>query len=223
MQNGPSESDVKSSSTPQNWLVVGWFTPDYRPLAEKFAANLDTYQTPFHLFSKPKSEKGWNTWRKPSVVLEAMAAYPDKTIVLMDVDCIVKGDIAPLTQIGGDVGIRVEARSVRLLWPMHKRVVLKANSQVVIFHSTEGAKIFAADWELRCAQTHYNGDEAAMLQSFLTVPSVAFTQVGKPAMVSHESAHARRKPKTLKQILKSIEKPFRSGRTKAAKEAGLTG
>lgn len=223
MQNGPPESDLKSSLTPENWLVVGWFTPDYRPLAEKFAANLDAYHAPYHLFSKPKSEKGWNTWRKPSVVLEAMGAYPDKTIVLMDVDCIVKGDIAPLTEIGGDVGIRVNARRARLLWPMHKRVVLKATSQVAIFHPTDGARRFASEWERQCAQTHYSGDEAAMLQAFFTAPGVAFTQIGKPAMVGHESAHAARQPMTLKQRVKVIERRFRTGRTQAAKEAGLGG
>jgi len=221
MTNELSESDIRSSAPVGDWLVVGWFTPDYRPLAEKFAANLETYQAPFHLFFKSKSEKGWNTWRKPSVVLQAMAAYPDKTIVLMDVDCILKGDMVPLTQIGGDVGIRVNARRARLLWPMHKRVVLKATSQVAVFHPTAAAKRFALEWERQCAQTHYSGDEAAMLQAFLTVQSVAFTQIGKPAMVSHESAHAVRKPMTMKQRMKAIERRFRTGRTQAAKEAGL--
>lgn len=223
MTNALPESDIRGIAPVGDWLVVGWFTPDYRPLAEKFAANLEAYQAPFHLFFKSKSEKGWNTWRKPSVVLEAMAAYPDRTLVLMDVDCILNGDIAPLTEIGGDVGIRVNARRARLLWPMHKRVVLKATSQVAVFHPTEGAKRFASEWERQCAQTHYSGDEAAMLQAFLTVPGVAFTQIGKPTMVGHESAHAGRKPRTVKERLKAIERRFRTGRTQAAKEAGLGG
>jgi hypothetical protein len=221
MNSDSSEADIKGSVQADNWLVVGWFTPDYRALAENFAANLEVYRTPFHLFSKSKSEKGWNTWRKPSVVLQAMSVYPGKTIVLMDVDCILNGDIASLTSIGGDVGIRVNARRARLLWPMHKRVVLKATSQVAIFHPTEGAKRFASEWERQCAQTHYSGDEAAMLQAFLTVPGVAFTQIGSPAMVDHASAHACRKPRTLKERLKAIERRFRTGRTQAAKEAGL--
>ena len=47
------------------------------------------------------------------MVLEAMDAYPGKTVILMDVDCLVRGDIEPVTQIGGDVGIVVIARNVR--------------------------------------------------------------------------------------------------------------
>ena len=223
MANGSFERDITGGAPPGNWLVVGWFTPDYRRLAESFAANLKEYQTSFHLFAKPKSEKGWNTWRKPSVVLDAMAAYPGKTVVLMDVDCFLTADVAPLTRVGGDVGIRVDARQARLLWPMHKGGVLKGSSQVVIFHPTDGAKRFASEWERQCAQTHYSGDEAAMLQAFFTAPDVAFTQIGKPAMIRHESAHEARKPKTLKQRLKAIERRFRTGRTRAAKEAGLRG
>src|SRR5262245_42953256 len=77
----------------EDWLVIGWFTEDatYRPLAERFATNLAEHGAPFHLFAKPVLGKGWNTWRKPSVVLEAMDAYPGKAIVLMDVDCTVRG------------------------------------------------------------------------------------------------------------------------------------
>jgi hypothetical protein len=97
-----------------DWLAIGWFTEDstYRPLAEALAANLSQHGAPFHLFAKP-SLGAWNTRRKPAVVLEAMDAYPGKTLVLMDVDCRLRGDIEPVTQIGGDVGIVVIARNVR--------------------------------------------------------------------------------------------------------------
>ena len=69
-----------------DWLVIGWFTEDstYRPLAEAFGANLSQHGAPFHLFAKP-SLGAWNTRWKPAVVLEAMDAYPGKTLVLMDV------------------------------------------------------------------------------------------------------------------------------------------
>lgn len=68
-----------------DWLVAGWFTPDYRPLAEAFAVNLSEHGAPHHLLAKP-SLGAWNTRRKPAVVLEAMDLYPGKTIVLTDVD-----------------------------------------------------------------------------------------------------------------------------------------
>lgn len=58
-----------------DWLVTAWFMPDYRPLAEAFAANLTEHRAPYHLWAKP-SLGAWNTSRKPSVVLETMATYP---------------------------------------------------------------------------------------------------------------------------------------------------
>src|SRR5262245_61610007 len=93
-----------------NWLVIGWFTPDYRPLAERFAANLAQLNVAFHLWAKPKIGEGWSSLRKPSIVLEAMDAYPRKTLILMDTDCIVNGDISPVTAFAGDISLTLKTR-----------------------------------------------------------------------------------------------------------------
>lgn len=128
-----------------DWLVTGWFTPNYRPLAEAFAANLSEHGAPFHLFAKP-SLGAWNTRRKPAVVLEAMDAYPGKTVVLMDVDCRLRGDIEPVTQIGGDVGIVVIARNVRRRRRWAHWLSVECSSRVVVLRPTEGARAFARTW-----------------------------------------------------------------------------
>jgi hypothetical protein len=70
--------------TPGDWLVIGWFTPDYRPVAEKLAASLIAHGAPFHLMAKPKLGKGWNTLRKPSVVLELQERRRTQAGVLAD-------------------------------------------------------------------------------------------------------------------------------------------
>jgi hypothetical protein len=213
-----------------DWLVAGWFTPNYRPLAEKLAANLAQYDAPFHLWAKPKLEAGWNTWRKPSVVLETMDRYPGRLVVLMDVDCTVGGDIGDLTHVVGDVCLTINARPVRLLWPPHERIVVKALSRVVVFRPTEGARRIAAEWSRQCEATHYAGDEAALRATFLTCPGVSFSHLDRRyaglngvagAVISHESAHAGRRPSTVREHLKAIERRFRTGRTRAAKQAGL--
>jgi len=216
--------------TPTDWLVCGWFTPDYRHLAEKFAANLDQAGAPYHLWAKPKSERGWNTWRKPSVVLETIDAYPGKTVILMDVDCVVRGDIEPVSRIAGDVGLTIIARSARLFWPPHERIVIKAISRVVVFRPMKAARGFASEWARRCEATHYEGDEAALRAAFLTCPGVAFSHLdrrysglheGAEAVVGHESEHAKTRLPTIGERLKGIEQHFRTGRTRAAKQAGI--
>jgi hypothetical protein len=130
-----------------DWLAIGWFTEDstYRPLAEALAANLSQHGAPFHLFAKP-SLGAWNTRRKPAVVLEAMDAYPGKTLVLMDVDCRLRGDIEPVTQIGGDVGIVVIARNVRRRRRWAHWLSVECSSRVVVLRPTEGARAFARTW-----------------------------------------------------------------------------
>jgi hypothetical protein len=231
MPNDLNAEEDLQGRTPEEWIVCGWFTPDYRPLAAKLAVNLDHHGAPYHLWAKPKSERGWNTWRKPSVVLEAMDAYPGKTVVLMDVDCRISGDIAPVTDIAGDVSLTLNARPVRLLWPPHKRIAVKAISRVVVFRPTEAARAFTSEWARLCESTHYEGDEAALRAAFLTCPGVAFSHLdpryaglgeATDAIVHHESAHAVRRLPTLGEMLRSIERQFRSGRTRAAKQAGLT-
>lgn len=213
-----------------DWLVCGWFTPDYRPLAEKFAASLATHGAPYHLWAKPKSERGWNTWRKPSVVLETMDLYPDKTVILMDVDCSIGGDISALGKTNGDVGLTIISRSARLMWPPHKRVVVKAISRVVVFQPTDAARRFAEDWGQRCETTHYAGDEAALRAAYLSCPNVAvshidrrYSAIGFPGeVVAHVSEHEKRRSGlTLRDALRMIERPFRSGRTRTAKLEGL--
>jgi hypothetical protein len=221
MIDASPKSDIRGSAPVGDWLVVGWFTPDYRPFAEKFAANMEAHQAPFHLFAKSKSEKGWNTWRKPSVVLEAMAGYPDKTLILMDVDCVVKESISALSDIAGDVGLGITARRVRLLWPMHKRMTIKLSSRVVVFRSNERAKAFASEWAKMCQNSDYNGDEVAMLRTYLARPDIIYTHIETNNHgIYHESAHDLQQKKSIKGLLKVVERQFRTGRTRSAKRAG---
>jgi hypothetical protein len=77
--------DLHSANQQTSWAVIGWFTPDYRPLAQSFAANLSQNSVPFHLFAREKQGHGWSTLAKPAVVLKAMERHPGKTLILMDV------------------------------------------------------------------------------------------------------------------------------------------
>jgi hypothetical protein len=223
--------DIKGGTT-AGWIVCGWFTPDYRPLAEKFAANLAEQNAPFHLWAKPKSSRGWNTWAKPAVALEAMDAYPGATVILMDTDCIVSGDLSPLAAASGDVAITVKARQMRVLPGFHKRTTLKTSSRVVVFHPTKGARAFALEWERRLKSATYGGDEPSMLMAWLQCQDISFhmldpryagdeTDVAVPdAIIRHHGAHGRTKGSAVGNLLKTIERRWlRTGRSQAAKRA----
>jgi hypothetical protein len=231
--------------TAGDWLVIGWFTPDYRPLAEKLAANLTAHGAPYHLFAKPKLDAGWNTSRKPTVVLEAMDAYPGKTVVLMDVDCIVRGDIEPVTRVDGDVGITVIAQNVKGTPGRRLRrgrdaewrhwIGVECSSRVVVFRPTSGARLFAQRWAEQVKHSEgISHDEHAMVWAFLGCQDVVdFRYIDRmysgreisdlpDAVVCHASAHSAGKAGNrgrLKTALRSIERRwFRSGRTRTQKQ-----
>jgi len=224
--------DIRCVDASKDWLVCGWFTPDYRPLAAKFATNLDAHGAPYHLFAEEKHPDGWDTRRKPSVALKAMDAYPGKTLVLMDVDCIVRGDITPATHIAADVGVSVKARqSLR-----QRGITITLGSRVVIFRPTEGARAFAAEWMRLCDQAKIGSAEDSMVWAYTLRPDISYTHLdprhaGREIgagydldniVIWHESEHEKGHWRSLKMALKHFERRwFRAGRTKAAMQTKL--
>jgi hypothetical protein len=230
--------------TPRGWLAIGWFTQDYRPLAERFAANLAEHGVPHHLWARPKIAAGWNTSQKPDVVLGAMDAYPDKTVVLMDLDCIVSGNIAPVVDVAGDVGITVIARNIpgridrRLRVGPDRRwrhqIAVECSSRVVVFRPTPGARAFAGAWKHQVATSHVSHDEHCQVWAYLrsSGAGVEFSfidarysgrEIGQlaDAVIAHDSEHAKIKAARrggIMDALRTFERRWlRTGRTKARK------
>jgi len=76
-----------------NWIVVSFYTTGtgYEDVVRKLEASLVEHKLPYHLF--PCEPEG--TWRKnlnhkSRVILEAFDMYPDKDIVFIDADGIVR-------------------------------------------------------------------------------------------------------------------------------------
>jgi hypothetical protein len=216
----------------RNHVVVGWFTPDYRTLAERLADQLAAAGSPFHLYAWNKHPGGWDTSPKPTVVLHALDRYPARTVILMDVDCSVYGDLSPLSGLPGDVGITIRARP-QMRWgrPRARQVVVLASSRVVVFQPFAGAVTFAREWQRLCVTRNpsYRGDEGAMVWAYLNCPWVSYYQIapefaaqGDPgripgAVIEHDSAHDRERGATWKGRLKNLEKRWlRTGRTRRA-------
>jgi hypothetical protein len=226
-------SDLKGGEIGE-WLVIGWFTPDYRPLAERFAANLEAHGAPFHLFARPKLEPGWSTRQKPYVVLQALDTYPGKTVVLMDVDCIVNGDISPVIDVAGDVGITVLARNMKKRDAWQHWIAAECSSRVVVFRPTEGARAFARRWAERIESSNLSHDEHSMIWAYLASPDIRFGFIDPiysgreisqlpDGIIVHESAHSAHQKGArgfIKQALRDFERRFlRTGCTSRDKTA----
>lgn len=165
-------SDIVSKSGDASWLVAGWFTPDYRHWAERLARSLDKHGAPYHLFAKDGSPEGWmaNTRRKPLIAAEAAERFPDKTIVLTDVDAEALGDISPMVATHADVAAYLKSKLTR-----NGRVELQLSSRVIVFRPTAPARKFIADWQKECARVEgHVADEAALALVLARASDLAF-------------------------------------------------
>src|SRR5690349_17002520 len=99
--------EAKDSSA---YIVTGFFTPDYAELGASFAANLRTHAVPHHLYAASASAWQNAILLKPQIVLRAMADYPGRTVVLMDIDCYLTGPMDPILAFQGDVSLFVGVR-----------------------------------------------------------------------------------------------------------------
>lgn len=193
-----------------SYVVIGFYTPNYAEIAATFRQNLDQYSVPHNLYAVEMLGNAWQiqTLRKPEIILRALDEHPDKTVIFMDVDCSVQGDLSPLLEAEGDVAIYPlrNKRSGRL-W---------ASSRVVVCHQTPGARRLLAAWHEKCSagianalaknitswKRHVAGssDEILLRRAIdenpdVIVASLLASQSGHSsnsnALVKHDSAHDR--------------------------------
>jgi hypothetical protein len=140
----PSRNLTKLSDR-HDWIVCGWFTDDpvYRGYAQALAASLDQVGAPYDLVATQKLSGGWeaNTRAKPAQILAAMDRHRDKIIVFMDVDITAVGELAPIAQVRGDVGLKMGARR-----RPNGSTRITVGSQVMVFKPNGAARGFLETW-----------------------------------------------------------------------------
>lgn len=191
---------------PRPYVVTGFFTPNYRPLAERLARDLAATGNPHHLIAR---DKGTATWKnvvhwKPEIVLEAMDLYPESSLILLDVDSAVRGSMAPMLDFTGDLSARAKLRLTNHVWPFRPKTILHISSRSMVLRPNARVRKFLADWrdELRTATYYQGGCEMAMRFVIMRSTGLAFCpmdpryaglevdQAGPDAVVVHSSASA---------------------------------
>jgi len=129
-----------------SYIVTGFFTPDYFPLADALSKNLIEYGISHHLYARAKSAGQWGhqTLQKPSVLKAARLDHPNKVLILMDVDCRVRGDISAMLEITGDIAVPMGRK------PMKNGTALKPGTRVLLLRPTAQADAFLKDWDEMC-------------------------------------------------------------------------
>ena len=216
-----------------DWLVIGWYTPDYGEPANKFAENLLKYKIAFRLYPVPK-QKEWGTQRKPEIVLKAMKDYPQSTLILMDVDCIIRGPLEGIQNFIGDVSINISGTDISNKGKIWRRPIqIVASSRVIGFKPTREARKFVNRWKEFCSSSHYSGDETALAWAYLASPGAQFSYINPiysgtelfkttpdDILVVHSSARNKFLLNgSIKEWFKGIERKYlRSGKSKKLKK-----
>lgn len=178
------------------YMVIGFYTPNYADVASRFSENLHRYDIPHTLY--PISQVDWEDailW-KPSIVWTAMAQFPNTTLVLMDVDCLVRGPIDGALDFTGDVALHFRAKIAkgrRSMWP---------SARMIAFRPTDAARSLVQAWT-NCCSDHggTRNDEQQLMRAISHTPNVSisilppayaaheFDEIGPDAVIVHVSEH----------------------------------
>jgi hypothetical protein len=141
----PSTIDIRYGGA-TSFVVVGFFTPNYYQLAHAFSKNLIEHGITHHLYARAKSAGQWGhqTLQKPSVLKSARLDYPNAILILMDIDCQVRGDISAIANSAGDIAVPMGRK------PMKNGTALKPGTRVLLVKPTAQADTFLALWDEMC-------------------------------------------------------------------------
>lgn len=197
-------------TSPCSYIVIGFFTPDYRPLAEAFASNLSEFQIPHHLYAVSAQEWKHAILMKPSITLRAMQDYENTDIILSDIDCIVRADISALTKVQGDIALHTRCKLARRRrkfqpWKTMRRATIWPSARLVVFKRTDEATALCERWLELCREQISESDpwdDEILLQKAIsdshkilveqlpeTFAAFEIDEVGGNCAIVHKSAH----------------------------------
>jgi hypothetical protein len=169
------------------YIVCGFYTPDYKVWFDNLRSSLDLQKQPHDFVVVPKVHGGWevNTLAKASHILDAMDRHPDKVIIWLDVDCTVHGDLAPLAEQSGDVGLHysIKRRKGRAL-------IMRLQSNTLVFKPTKAARGLVEAWRTRSLQaTLGEDDEATLTHAIVETPGIPLCQIDSRWVTSPTRPH----------------------------------
>jgi hypothetical protein len=143
-----------------------------------------------------------------------MRDYPGQTLVLMDVDCKVRGDISDLILLEPDVILTLKRKATKL------GEALLPCSRVIVVKPTKGGATFVRSWQEGCRNGSKGSDETALIKT-IEQSGGAFSIGALPqrftgtelrdakanAIIVHKSVHDITRPAW--SLRKGIQRTFR--------------
>lgn len=97
----------------QNYIVCGFFTPNYEIRARQLKDSLDSLQINYYL--QPVADQGhWeaNTRIKPYFLLHCLKKFEDKNVIYLDTDAVVKKSLDYFSELSADISVYITHRAV---------------------------------------------------------------------------------------------------------------
>lgn len=158
------------------YIVCGWYTPSYAHWLPALQESLEAVGALHDFVQVAAPESGWEkaTMRKAAEVRAALNRHPDKTVIFIDVDCTVKGDLQGLADIDGDVGFYIRTRFRRNGTPK-----IGLRSGTLVFRPVERARRFVDAWIAEGNNAGpYSVDQDSLMVAIGRVPGLTITTIG---------------------------------------------
>lgn len=133
--------------TQERPIYISYYTIDtpYEEEVKKLAASLIQFELPHELWGLP-SLGSWakNVSQISNVCREAVDKYPDRPVVFICADCIIRQRPELLEKMPSDIDFAVHYGLY------HKRIGRQVNGSCYYFAPTDEAKILVREYERRC-------------------------------------------------------------------------
>lgn len=163
-----------------SYVVCGWYTNDYRPWWDKLRPTLEAVGAPHDFVQVAKDETHWEaqTLRKAQQVMLAMSRHTGKTIIFLDVDCTVRGDLAPLAKIATDFGVCSVVTYAKTRWHVIANK-LTVRSGTMVLKPTPACFDLVKRWVDLCVDAPaYVHDQQVLALAMCQVPGLTVTNIG---------------------------------------------
>lgn len=157
-------------------VLCGWYTPTYGHWLDKLLPSATAIGLDYDFIAAPEIEGRWEdaTMLKAGFAIEAMRRHPDRTLLFVDVDCLIAGSrqqIIELCDIAGDIGLFLRTR-----WNSHGKVRVRPRSGTMVIRPTRAARAFLEAWASTSREAPaMQVDEASLLVTLGRVPGCSIT------------------------------------------------
>lgn len=157
-------------------IVCGWFTPDYASHAAALIKSLNALGEPHDIVAVPQTNGGWEatTLRKPTQILGAVMRHRTKTVIFLDVDCVVMRPLAELARTRADVAVHLRCQR-----KSRGNGRIFARSGTMVFRQTAAAVAMLATWIniSRQAPPGYT-DQYTLAEAIVRTPTLMVENLG---------------------------------------------